>query len=454
MNDKSRHDVVIIGAGLSGLHAALLLQDQGLDVLVIEAQGRIGGRIHSMRQLGNNAEAGGTYIGAGYRRIFDVADRFDIKLIDVTPILEFFREQDLVLDGEMIRQSEWPQHPANEFPDADKHIMPWNFHRVLTMRETPFENPGDWLNPDYAELDISAHDWMRSLGLSEPAINLSYGLNSSFGADANDVSALLLFFRAAFSKAQRALAPEGSLGFTVENGVQSIPDAMAGALTREVRLNHAVEAIDSDGAGVRVRCGNGAVVEARFAVCSIPFGALRNVTLSPALGGTQRMAVEQLPSQPLTQVYLAPKSEFWKEDGYAPSLFTNSGAGMLAAVRSGDDPEEITHLTSWVMGDDAAALDGLTTAEAGRQVIAAIESIRPAAKGQLETLGIQSWGSDPYAFGAWAYFRPGQVRAFARGMNAPLGPIHFCGEHLALASRGMEGAMESAETVAASILAD
>ena len=88
------------------------------DVLVLEAQQRVGGRIHSMRQLGGTAEAGGTYIGAGYARVIGAAERHGVELMDVTPVLEFFREQDLALDGEIIRQSEWPTHPANDFPRA------------------------------------------------------------------------------------------------------------------------------------------------------------------------------------------------------------------------------------------------------------------------------------------------------------------------------------------------
>ena len=53
-------DVIVIGAGLAGLHAALTLEATGLRVLVLEAQQRVGGRIHSMRQQGSTAEAGGT----------------------------------------------------------------------------------------------------------------------------------------------------------------------------------------------------------------------------------------------------------------------------------------------------------------------------------------------------------------------------------------------------------
>ena len=70
---------------------------------------------------------------------------------------------------------------------------------------------------------------MRSLGLTTEAIRLGYGLNVSFGDNARDVSPLLMFFRAAFSMEQRKHAPEGVVGFTAQNGVQRIPEAMAEA---------------------------------------------------------------------------------------------------------------------------------------------------------------------------------------------------------------------------------
>src|SRR5512134_123379 len=124
-------DVIVIGAGIGGLHAALTLEAAGVDTLVLEAQQRVGGRIHSMRQLGGTAEAGGTYIGAGYSRVIGAAERHGVELMDVTPVLEFFREQDLVLNGEIIRQKDWATHPANDFPAADKAQLPWNYHRVL-----------------------------------------------------------------------------------------------------------------------------------------------------------------------------------------------------------------------------------------------------------------------------------------------------------------------------------
>jgi monoamine oxidase len=445
-------DVLVIGAGLAGLHAALTLEAVGLRVCVLEAQQRVGGRIHSMRQLGGTAEAGGTYIGAGYARVITAAERYGVELMDVTPVLEFFREQDLALDGKIIRQTEWPTHPANDFPERDKQHLPWSYHRVLTMRDNPLDAPGDWLDPRHADLDVSAHEWLRGLGLSDRAIALAYGLNVSFGRNARDVSALLLLFRGAFSKQQRALSSSASLGFTARHGVQRIPEAMAAALRGGVEQEHAVVGIELDHQGGTVTCANGRRFRASHIVSSVPPSVLRHIAIEPKLPKNQAEAVATLPSQPLTQVYFAPRSRFWEQDGYAPSLFTDTRAGMLAAARNRDDPTEVTSLTAWITGDHAAALDRLPTADAGRAVLSVIETLRPAARDQLELIGMQSWGADAYAGGAWAYFRPGEVTRFAAVLGQAHGRLTFCGEHLATESRGMEGAMESAEEAAAAIL--
>src|SRR5262245_37898044 len=250
-------DVIVIGAGLSGLAAATHLEAAGLRVLVLEAQQRVGGRIHSMRQLGGTAEAGGTYIGAGYARVTAAAARHGVELIDVTPVLEFFREQDLVLGTEIIRQADWPTHPQNPFPDADRRQTPWTYHRVLTMRDNPLASPDEWLDPKFASLDVPAHDWLRSLGLSERAVELAYGINVSFGRDARDVSALMLLFRGAFSKTQRARAAKDTIGYTARNGVQRIPEAMAGALRGGVELGRAAAAIAIERDRVTVTCADG-----------------------------------------------------------------------------------------------------------------------------------------------------------------------------------------------------
>ena len=474
MTKTHRCEAVVIGAGLAGLNAAVHLQDAGLDVRVVEARNRVGGRVRSMRELGGNLEAGGTYIGAAYRRVIAAAARHDVRLIDVTPSLKFFREQDLVLDGAIISQSEWPAHPANPFPNPDRALMPWTFSRVLTARENPLEEPRNWLDPRQTEHDVSMYEWMRGLGLDDKAIRVGYGMNVSYGEDAQDISALQLLFRAAFSRAQAntsatagrfpggesapsssssSVTSTGARGYTVADGVQRIPEAMAESLVQPVHYGRTVGRIEDDGRHVTVFCEGGAEYKAAYAVCALPFTVLRRIDFDPPLHGSQREAVASLPSQSMTQLYFAHKSEFWEADEYAPSLFTDTAAGMFSAIRNGSDPTQIAGFSAWVMGRNASQLDALPPESAGARVIEEIEAVRPAARGQLEFIGRQGWGADPFARGAWAYFRPGQITRFAAAMGAPHGRVRFCGEHLALANRGMEGAMESGESAAMGIIA-
>jgi len=450
---KSHHsEIVVIGAGLAGINAALKLEAAGLKVCTLEAQNRVGGRVHSMSQRGEKQEVGGTYIGAGYRRIIDAAKKYGVKLVDVTPMLEFFREQELVLNGEIIRQSEWPDHPNNSFPENDKNLFPWNYHRVVAERENPLSTPADWLGPSFSEYDISVHEWLKRLGLSESAIALGYGINVSYGKNAHDVSALLLFFRAAFSVMQRSLAPAGSLGYTAKEGVQRIPEAMANALRQDIHCNKKVTGVESTPSGCKVRCSDGSVYAAKRVVCSLPLGVLRNIELDPPFSGLQEEALQNIESQAITQFYFAHRSKFWEKDGFSPSMFTDGPAGMVSATRSGKDPAEITGLTAWAMGLKAKKLDALPAKEAGCLALQAIEAIRPASRGQLELVGTHSWGTDPFAQGGWAYFKPGQITHLIPAMSEPHGLTHFCGEHLAVANRGMEGAMESGERAALEII--
>ena len=63
---KNSYDVAIIGAGLAGLNAAILLEKLGLKIIVLEANNRVGGKLLSEKNLDGTQEIGGTSIGSGY----------------------------------------------------------------------------------------------------------------------------------------------------------------------------------------------------------------------------------------------------------------------------------------------------------------------------------------------------------------------------------------------------
>ena len=60
-------DVAVLGAGLAGLSAARDLKRSGADVIVLEARGRVGGRVEAvMLPDGRSVEAGGEVFGPGH----------------------------------------------------------------------------------------------------------------------------------------------------------------------------------------------------------------------------------------------------------------------------------------------------------------------------------------------------------------------------------------------------
>ena len=74
-------DVVIIGAGLSGLTAAEILKKHGKSVLVLEARQEPGGRVRTKRfEDGTVLEAGASYIGPNQAHMQALVKRFGLTL--------------------------------------------------------------------------------------------------------------------------------------------------------------------------------------------------------------------------------------------------------------------------------------------------------------------------------------------------------------------------------------
>ena len=121
------HDVIVVGAGLSGLYAACILQEQGLDVLTLEGRNRIGGRVYTLMDVPGKPEAGGEWMGANYARMIDTANRLGLEMLGPDEASDI-REWCYRIRGEYILASDWESHPLNPTEGDDRRILP---HRML-----------------------------------------------------------------------------------------------------------------------------------------------------------------------------------------------------------------------------------------------------------------------------------------------------------------------------------
>ena len=450
---QNRSKVLVIGAGLSGLGAALLLQDAGMDVTVIEGRDRVGGRVLSYRSLPGSPEAGGTSFSPGYARLVDQANTHGVGIRDLRPVLSYYGAREIFLDGQHVPLADWPSHPRNPFPEAFRDTPPFRLLGGFLMQNNDIKNADEWLDPANAGKDVSYHEWLNSKGLSDEIINVAYNIEPSHGSSAHDVSALMMMFSGAFTATQIALVqPDQSPVSTAVGGNMAIPEAMAGALKNPVQFGRNVVAMRTEGDQAEVHCEDGSKFVAEHVICSVPCSVLRRIRIDPLLPTAQARAVASLDSQIINQAHMVAKSPYWQEDDLSPNMFSDGLACSVVGERKGDDPGEVTSITAWIRGSKAALLDQMPEAEARAAVIADIERQRPAAKGKLEMVEYKSWYRDPFSSGDWAVWKPGQVASMAPHVGTAHGRIHFCGEHTAVSNRGMEGALESGERAALEVL--
>lgn len=450
---QNRSEVLVIGAGLSGLAAALLLEEAGAKVRVIEGRDRVGGRVESVRALPGAPESGGTGFSPGYARLMDAARRYGVGLIDVLPMLRHYGKREIFLDGKHIPMSEWPTHAKNPFPQDARETPPWLYVQKVVAANNPLKTAGEWLAPGNAHLDVSLYDWLRSQGASDASIRTAYNIDPTHGNSAYEVSALMMLFSASFVNVQKTLVKPGeSPILTAVGGNQSIPEAMAAALNHEVELEREVVAIHDGGDQIEVSCADGTVYKADYVISSLPCSVLRRIRITPSLPAEQARAVNTLDSMIINLVHMAFKEPFWEEDGLSPNMFSDGLVSNLVGEHKSSDPAEVTSVTAWIRGHKAALLDQIPETEARAMVLEDIAQRRPASRGKLEIVAYKSWYRDRFASGDWAIWQPGQVSTLSPHIARTHGRLHFCGEHTARLNRGMEGAMESGERVAIEIL--
>jgi len=405
-------DVVIIGAGVSGLAAASELHKSGLSVLVLEARDRVGGRTWTRHEpdLSAPIELGAEFIHGRVPETFELLQEVG------KAALETSGAHWTLHDGKLVQNTEDLFGAIQTALERSK---------ALGQPDVPFET---WLSRS------------SQYGLPPEAATMARAYVEGF--DAADPARVSTHFVA---KEWGSGGMLDSPQFRPLGGYSSVLGALAGALDREkirLQLHTVVREVKWTKGSVAIEAtflDQPFSVRAARAIVTLPLGVLQApvdafgaVRFLPALD-TKHTALQGLESGPVLKLGLRFRQAFWEElDGgkYQGAAFFHSPKTAFPTFWT-PRPLRAPLLTAWVGGPKAARLSTASESDIVRQALESLSVMfggRGHSEFELEAAYSHNWQTDPFARGAYSYLAAGGGDARAL-LAAPLADtLFFAGE--------------------------
>lgn len=444
-----RVDVVIVGAGPTGLTAARTLTAVGRSVVVLEARDRVGGRTWTDRIDGQMFEIGGQWISPDQTAILDLVDELGLST--------FPRHRDgdrvfLAPDGTRTVYS------GDAFPVPERRQS--EMDRLIGILDDLAARIGaerPWDAEDAKELDsISFHHWLREQSADELACE-NIGMFVAGG--------MLTKPDTAFSTLQAVLmaASAGSFSNLVDDhfildrrvigGMQQVSELMAADLgDTVVRLNSPVRTIDWSGDPVVVSTD-----DAQFAgtdvIVAVPPNLYSRITYVPHLPRLQQVFHQHQSMGLVIKVHATYPRPFWRDAGLSGTGF---GVGHLVqeVYDNTNHGEEQGTLVGFISDVNADAMWALDEEDRKRTILEAIaDFLGPEALDPI-VFHLSDFGAEEWTRGAYATsYDLGGLHRWGRYQNDPVGPIRFASSDIAgHGYQHVDGAVRIGRTTAETIL--
>jgi monoamine oxidase len=433
--------VIVVGAGLAGLAAAVQLMRDGAQVTVIEARGRVGGRvltIHDAFIQGQHAEAGADFIDVGQDEIKRLIHEFGLTLCPILRrgfSLVRQKERGAIHGRPISMEHAWQPIAEQAKPLVRAYQLAEERWDGAIARSLAQRSVADWMD------EIQADDRMRAM---------VRGLRGFFLADPEDLSLLVLIDQLASE------TPGRQSMCRIEGGNDRLPAEMALSLGEAVHLNTMALAIRFDHAAAHVTVhrpgGEQAHLKADYVILAMPVTTLRSIDIRPAFPLEQANTFARLKYGRVTKSLLQFDRRFWQKKGWPRAYGTDAPTG---AVWDGNEEQRGRAGILTLMAGGQASEDSqkIVEQEGIEGLVRYLEWLKPAGAEVLRSY-LVSWEDDLWAQGGYAYFDPAFDPAWRPWLARPHGRILFAGEQTSIQWQGyMNGAVESGLRAAAEVWA-
>lgn len=434
-------DVVVIGGGISGLSAALTLASEGVDVQVVEANTRLGGRCYTLKTQDGAFDCGATTIGPYYGRLRSFVLDAGVPL-KAPPGRDKFSYN---INGQFVSPDQWEGSSANLMQGEERAILPERLEFPIVMKHNQIKDLTAWRSEEMLKYDVPLSSYLLQKGVSQEALRLiNITSNTMDLAQTSALFQMREFTRLAMpqsgDKAREVYAAgkDGSYHY-VKGGTSALIDGMASRLNVEPMMGDRVVAIDVASDAATVTLASGKFIQAKSVICTAPYSVLRSIAITPALDGPKKAAVDQSVYTLTTHVIYLPTKPYWERDGHPAGLISDDVVERVMA--NYDDDGKVAWLDVWLNGAAAAQMDQMPERDMIAFVTKRLGLLRPAMAGAIEPVGVYSWGNNPYIRGNKYIMRPGDAKTMYPWLAAPhKRRLQFAGEH----TRDFEAGLEAA----------
>lgn len=445
--------IAIVGAGIAGLHAAHVLQKAGVQSVVYEGSGRVGGRIFTGMDVaapGLYAEMGGEFIDSGHEDMINLCSEFGLKLNDrLDPKGEGRLKNAYFFDGRHYTEQEVIKafQPIAARMDEDINKL----SEYFTYKE---------FSPDDQRLDkLSIAAYLDSIGVSgwfRKLLDVAWV--TEFGRETQEQTALnLLWLISTDTTEGFSIFGESDEQFKIDGGSEQLTRALYKKLQAQIKISHKLEAIRPGKNGGYILSfatgGSTKDVEAEMALITIPFTLLREVDLQIPLPEVKKKAIQELGYGTNAKLYVGFKDRVWHSKNYSGEAFTDEGF-QLSWDNSAFQPGPSGGLTLFSGGKTGVTVGNGPPESHINTFMAGVDKAFPGASaarnGQTARF---HWPTYEWAKTSYACYLPGQYTTIAGAEFEPVGNLYFAGEHTSLDYQGyMNGGAETGRRAAEGIL--